>query len=333
MDPLVSIENLTPKPNKITALTKRELERQQNIQKRKDDKELLSASSEKLEIFEAIFTDKRSHIENLIKNSKNLAKTELPDHFNIISKEILTLQKYVAASNIFLRHYDLQRCQNTLQELTNTAKYLENELLPKKKFSFKNRTKEKDIKKEKEDEVDSTVLKSQVCSIISSCGFFNRVNEILGMPPSDIFRKDISLEKLDKCTVILKGTPSTLHLNHLSNCKVFTGPVSTSIFAENCTNCTLVIACQQLRLHSSQNVQIYLHVTSRAIMEDCKDIDVAPYNWIYEGMEKDFENAHLEKNINNWRCVGDFNWLNEKHSPNWKEIPENERIQRWEAIE
>nr|CAH7720294.1 unnamed protein product [Callosobruchus chinensis] len=288
MDPLISIENFSEKPNKITALTKRELERQLNIQKRKDDKELLSASNEKLEIFEAIFAEKRSHIESLIKNSRNLAKIELPDHFNIISKEILTLQKYVAASNIFLRHYDLQRCQNILQELTNKAKYLENELLPKKKFSFKNRTKEKDIKQEKGDEVDSTAFKPQVCSIFTSCGFFNRVNETLSMSSADIFRKDISLEKLENCTVIFKGTPSTLHLNHLSNCKVFTGPVSTSIFAENCTNCTLVIACQQLRLHSSQNVQIYLHVTSRAIMEDCKDIAVAPYNWIYEGMHTFF---------------------------------------------
>ncbi|VEN59075.1 unnamed protein product [Callosobruchus maculatus] len=308
MDPLISIENFSEKPNKITALTKRELERQLNIQKRKDDKELLSASNEKLEIFETIFAEKRSHIENLIKNSRNTAKNELADHFNTISKEILTLQKYVAASNIFLRHYDLQRCQNTLQELTNKAKYLENELLPKKKFSFKNRAKERTLKKKRK------------MKLIQHCSSPKSVERCL-------------LRKIENCTVVFKGTPSTLHLNHLNNCKVFTGPVSTSIFAENCTNCTLVIACQQLRLHSSHNVQIYLHVTSRAIMEDCKDIAVAPYNWIYEGVEKDFENAHLEKKVNNWRCIDDFNWLSEKHSPNWKEIPENERIQRWEEIE
>ncbi|CAH2001804.1 unnamed protein product [Acanthoscelides obtectus] len=284
MDPLISIENFSEKPNKINLLTKRELERQLNIQKRKDDKELLSASNEKLEIFEAIFAEKKSYIESLIKNSRNLSKNELPDHFNTISKEILTLQKYVAASNIFLRHYDLQRCQNTLQELTNKAKYLENELLPKKKFSFKNRMKEKDVKKEKEDEVDSAVFKPHVPAIFNSCGFFNRSDETLNMLPSEIFRKDVSLENLENCIVILKGTASTLHLNHLKNCKVFTGPVSTSIFAEHCLNCTLVIACQQLRLHSSENVQIYLHVTSRAIMEDCKDIAVAPYNLDYKGI-------------------------------------------------
>ncbi|KAJ8949859.1 hypothetical protein NQ318_010493 [Aromia moschata] len=295
------------KPNKLNILTKRELERQINLQKKKENKDLLSADTEKLGFFETIFAEKQNYIECLLNDSPNLPKSQLPDHFNLVSKEILTLQKYVAASTIFLRNYDLKRCQDILQELTAKAKDYEDEFLPKKKFGFKNKIKQrpshKNLNGSKYDEVDA-VTKPRITEI--NCGFFNRSNEMLTMANTDIFMKDISVEKLEN--------------------------LSTSIFAENCENCTLVIACQQLRLHNSKNIDIYLHVTSRAIMEDCKGIFVAPYNWKYEGIEDDFQNASLDLTVNNWRCIDDFNWLSEKHSPNWKEIDEKDRIKSWDDI-
>lgn len=326
---------LDEKPNKLNILTKRELERQINLQKKKENKELLSADNEKLGFFETIFSEKQSCIETLINNSPKLPKSDLPNHFNYISKEILTLQKYVSASTIFLRHYDLKKCQDILQELSAKAKDYEEELLPKKKFGFKNKVKPKPIQKNvngnnKYDEVDSNPISRL---IEYSCGFFHKQNETLTMTNTEIFKKDVSVEHLENCIVIFKGSPSTLHLNHLKNCKIFSGPVSTSVFAENCVNSTLVIACQQLRLHSSNNVNIYLHVTSRAIMEDCKEIRIAPYNWHYEEIENDFENACLDISVNNWRSIDDFNWLSDKHSPNWRVIEEKDRVKNWDKIE
>lgn len=323
------------KPNKLNILTKRELERQINLQKKKENRELLSADNEKLGFFETIFSEKQSYIESLINSSPKLPKNELPNHFNYISNEILTLQKYVSASTIFLRHYDLKKCQDILQELSTKSKDYEDELLPKKKFGFKNKAKQKTVNKSfngnnKYDEVDSNPISHL---IENSCGFFHKQNETLRMSNSDIFKKDVSVEHLENCTVIFKGSPSTLHLNHLKNCKVFSGPVSTSVFAENCVNSTLVIACQQLRLHSSNNVNIYLHVTSRAIMEDCKEIRIAPYNWHYRGIENDFESACLDISINNWRSIDDFNWLSDKHSPNWRVIEEKDRVKKWDTVE
>ncbi|KAG5893348.1 hypothetical protein JTB14_000114 [Gonioctena quinquepunctata] len=313
MDSPLALDALT---NKLNFLTKRELERQINKQKERDGKE------------------KQNHIEQMIDNSKTVPGIELPNHFNNISKEILTLQKYVAASNIFLRNYDLQKCQFVLQELTLKSQKFEEELLPKKKFSFKNKSKEngqlKHLEnKEKIDEVDFVSKRPIVKNI---CGLFNKTNETLIMTNLEIFQRDITIERLENCEVFLKGSPSTLHLDKLKGCKVFSGPVSTSIFAENCENCTLVIACQQLRLHSSTKTTIYLHVTSRAIMEDCKEISVAPYNWKYDGVEDDFRKATLDAAINNWTCIDDFNWLNKKHSPNWKEIEENDRVADWNNI-
>lgn len=323
-----STENL--KLEKINIISKREIERKHNLQKKKDDINLKLPENEKLEVFETLISDKQLYIMDLIENSKNLSKKELPDHFNIISKEIAALQKYVAASNIFLRNYDLEKCKSIIEELATKSKVLEGELLPKKKFTFKNKSKKEQQKyvngKNELDEVD---FSSKQNLDINVCGFFNKRNENLLMTNEDVFKKDVTLNQLENCQLYLKGTPSALHLNNLKNCRVLSGPVSTSIFAENCENCTFVIACQQLRLHASKNINIYLHVTSRAIMEDCTAISVAPYNWEYDGIQTDFQTAMLDIKVNNWKCIDDFNWLNVKHSPNWKEIDEDDRIKDW----
>lgn len=320
--------------DKILSLKNREVERQQNLQKKRDDYNQRLADNEKLDFFHTMFSEKQLCINKLKNLSKSINKEQLPEHFNQIYKEIISLQKYVASSNIFLRHYDLQKCQAILNEVTVEVKLLEDELLPKKKFSFKNKTRqEKKIQhsngKLTKDEID---FSNKQNLDDNSCGYFNRTSDFLELKDNDIFQKDVNLTNLENCIVCLKGSASTLHLNHLKNCKIFSGPVSTSIFAENCENSILVIACQQLRLHSSNNIQIYLHVTSRAIMEDCTNISVAPYNWKYEGMEKDFEKANLNSYNNNWKCFDDFNWLNEKHSPNWKEIKEEEQIRDWDLF-
>ncbi|EFA02681.1 tubulin-specific chaperone C [Tribolium castaneum] len=313
--------------DKISLIAQRDYDRKLGLQKQKETKESQSADTEKLAYFNETFSNKRQQIENFLTQSSDLDKAALPQHFDTISKEILLLQKYVANSNIFLRSYDIKKCHESLQELTNKLKQLEENLLPKKKFGFKNKQNVKPVETKKEkDEVDF----HKVAIVAKECGFANKTGETLTMK-NEIFKKDITVEKLENCTVKLFGSPSTLHLNQLKNCRVFTGPVSTSIFAENCTNCTLVIACQQLRLHSSSDVDIYLHVTSRAIMEDCHDIFLAPYNWDYDNLESDFKNSGLDRNTNNWKCVDDFNWLNvERQSPNWSLLDEGKLVKNWD---
>ena len=69
----------------------------------------------------------------------------------------------------------------------------------------------------------------------------------------------------DKITVNILGSPATLHATNMDNVTVLCGPVRTSIFVENCTNCNFVVACQQLRIHTTKQSNFYLHVTSKVI--------------------------------------------------------------------
>jgi len=321
--------------DKVTnLLIKREMERKLDIEKKREDKKQGLAEHEKIEFFEKTFAEKRLEIENSINITIDMDVGALPNHFDAISKNILNLQKYVASCNIFLRTYDIKICHQTIQDLTVKTKELEEKLLPKKKFGFKNKSKpslklpETKVNGHSKDEVD--FCRKSINLNENFCGYENKTDETLVLENSKMFKKDVTIRNLENCIVKLLGSPSTLHLDHLKNCIVFSGPVSTSIFAENCTSCKLVIACQQLRLHSSTDIQIYLHVTSRAIMEDCRKVLLAPYNFRYESIEEDFSSSGLDINTNNWTSIDDFNWLNtEIQSPNWNILTEGERISDW----
>lgn len=83
--------------------------------------------------------------------------------------------------------------------------------------------------------------------------------------------------------------------------------MSTSIFVENCTNSKLYLSCQQLRTHSSKNLDIYLRVRSRAIIEDCTNIRFAPYIWNDKACKEFHEKAGLdnalERYVVNVKCT------------------------------
>ncbi|KAF5294901.1 hypothetical protein FQR65_LT10699 [Abscondita terminalis] len=304
------------KCEKVTSLLqKRDLERKLDIEKKLEDKKSVLAEHERIEFFEKTFGDKRLEIENDLNLASSLNVDDLPNHFDTIFKNILNLQKYGAGSKIFLRMYDIERCHETVHDLTTRAKELEEKLMPKKKFGFKKKSKPSVAVNGHSKDVVDFCTKRTFDFEENLCGFENKRGEILMLQGSEIYKKDVMIRNVENCVIKLCGTPSTLHLNQLKNCLVFSGPVSTSILAENCVSSKLVIACQQL---------------SKAIIEDCSKILVAPYNYEYESIDEDFINSGLNRTINNWSTLDDFNWLNvERQSPNWAILNESERISNW----
>ena len=322
----------------IGMLEKRNFERKLDKERELEQKKLADAENEKVEYFESVFNENKGKILNGIVDARKIEREALPGHFDDISREILTLQKYVAASSMFLRGYDIKIYLQNLQKITAEMKELEEELMPKKKFGFRAKKQKpkpkfvgvvngKTADAAKVDEVDSANVGRNRAR--APCGFSKESGKELALERCAMLRNDVALTNLGNCKVRLLGSPSTLHMNNLTGCYVFCGPVSTSVFVDNCENCTFVVACQQLRLHSSKCVDIYLHVTSRAIMEDCNRIGLAPYNLQYPGLESDFHESGLSTETNNWTCVDDFNWLNNKKSPNWDVLEENKRIKSW----
>jgi len=154
----------------------------------------------------------------------------------------------------------------------------------------------------------------------------DKEGEVLNVEGAEVAGRDLNISNLRNCRVEVKGGPSTLHMTNVKGCKLLFGPVATSVFIEGCEDSLIAVSCQQLRTHSARNCSIYLHTTSRAIIEDCSDLQFAPYTWSYPGLSDDYAATGLDQTINNWKEVGDFNWLaTDTPSPNWSVLPEDRR--------
>ncbi|XP_041469025.1 tubulin-specific chaperone C-like [Lytechinus variegatus] len=325
------------KKDKIPAgLLRRHEERLAKVEKMKEQRENEKVMQESAEYFAKTFNAERSSIEERLATANNVGKPKLRDFFDDITEAAEKLLKYMTDMTQFLPAYDIQSAQQSLGKLFESINERRDELLPKKKFAFKVRkrgdgqaTKQQQTQKIGLDDVDAS--KSSPIITVNAVGFSNRTSESLSLPAEEIHQKDVNLSNLSSCTIKLPGSPSALQISNLSDCKVFCGPIPGSVFADKCIDSTLVLACQQLRVHNSRDSKFYLHVTSRAIIEDTNSVLYAPYNWAYDTLEKDYEESGLDKSKNSWNDVDDFNWLaHDKHSPNWGLIPDNERVQEWD---
>lgn len=342
MDPTTLIED-----SLSDRITKRDRERKNVIERRREERQELAVESEQSSYFKDTFYTSCKKIKETLEKTSTAPLSALSDIFDVANKEIHTLKNYLLQSKMFLKVYDIRRAQENLQLLENEAAELEVKLLPKKKFGFKNRRAVKKPLEKSHDVTDSlkdlkisegivngaTKQNNKLSSKYgdSACMLLGKVDERLVLDAENVNKNDVLLSDLIRCTIRIYGTPSTLHMVNLKQCTILVGPVTSSVFVHDCNECVFAFACQQLRLHSSIDCTIYLHVTSRAIIEDCSRIRVAPYNWTYEDQTSHFNLAGLDQKINNWNCIDDFNWLSsEKQSPNWSILEPELRVESWD---
>lgn len=315
-------------------LQKRHQTRIEDAERRKEAKESQSVAEEKGEYFSSAFNAERESIEELLSSCSGADRAVVTQRLEEATAKTLQLQKFLNDSMMFLKQYDLRQAQAALQKLQTSITETREEAMPKKKFAFRSRTKAADKVSTPDTPspdaepgvttVDGAAASEQTC-------FSNMENDRLTKTAEEIQKRDVLLTHLTNCKVRLFGSPSTLHLKHIDSCEILCGPVSSSVFIDQCKNTTLAFPCQQLRTHNTTDTQVYLHVTSRAIIEDCRGVSVAPFTWSYPTLEEDFKVSGLDQDRNNWSQVDDFNWLAAgTPSPNWTVIPEEDRKTSWD---
>ncbi|TPX72740.1 hypothetical protein SpCBS45565_g00175 [Spizellomyces sp. 'palustris'] len=151
--------------------------------------------------------------------------------------------------------------------------------------------------------------------------------------------KDYYLLNLDRCVISMLTTPvAALHAKKLRNCLVIAGPIAGSVLLENCENCVFVLACRQFRMHNTMRADVFLHIPSHPIIEDCDKIRFAPYpaedlsSFLTASSMSDlFRMADLEyaQKGNHFDKVEDFKWLKRTPSPHWTVLAENEHRIDW----
>ncbi|XP_020832552.1 tubulin-specific chaperone C [Phascolarctos cinereus] len=313
-------------------LQKREQERLLEVERRKQERQSQTVKEEKSDFFAAAFAREREAVEQLL----GCAGQEAPSRLDEAASRLQALQKLLNDAVFYLAPYDVRLGQEALARLQGALAERRQELQPKKRFAFKSRRKEA-AAPDPSPAADApqppppAALPPGQLHVPSGFGFSNRESQTLQMRAEELHQRDILLTGLTDCTVRLYGNPNTLRLTKARGCTVLCGPVSTSVFLDDCVGCVLAVACQQLRTHSTRDTRIFLQVTSRAIVEDCSGVQFAPYSWSYPGIDQDFEGSGLDRNKNNWKDVDDFNWLARGvASPNWSILPEEERIIQWD---
>lgn len=244
------------------------------------------------------------------------------------------LQKKLSHSSTFLPAYDLRRYQKQLRDWEEKLRAKSAKPIAKFSFSLKSKLDEitsnqnhiekngfshvagEENGKDFVDSILSPKIPSDMYSIV------DRTGEKIVISTSCC---PILLQNLRDCRVEIQSSASNLQLLGVENCVILAAPVTTSVWGENCGNSTIFAACQQLRLHKSENSRLYLFTTSKPIIEDSKGIMVAPYSLnISEDL---WEKSGLNRNSANFFSdVQDFNYLSQTaHSPNWRILAEKER--------
>ena len=324
------VENMEQKRVQVTdRLQKREDDRVAEAQKRREEKLSTTAKHETADFFLENFARSRCEIETGLEGSDSMAKKDLNDHFDSLTISLQKLQKFTTDTAYFLPSYDLQKAQEVIAKLQKDIQEKRDNLIPKKKFAFKSK-KKMGTDAPLVEKVKQESTKKEIKMEITECNFSDISSQTLVKTAEETNDKDVALARLNNCVVKIFGSPRAIHIDKLVNCKVLTGPVSGSIIMDNCQNCTFVMPCQQLRIHHTTESHFYIHVTSKAIIEDCSTLAFAPFNWVYEGLGDSYTLSGLDQSRNNWDDVDDFNWLaNDMRSPNWSILEEDKRVKEW----
>lgn len=292
-------------------------------QKARDQKSEL----EGVDYFDSIFDKKVLEIgSRLDVLEPTSGSVQIQEEFTSIAKDLQELQRYFTSSTIFLSDHKIQRCQNIINQLVTKTDDTKARLVPKKKFGFKNKSTV--VQPKPEAKVIKETLHKEFLWTLTQ-----KQNEVIHLDSDKTNNQDLTLKEMENCVIVIKGHPGSLQMTKMKNCLVLCGPVARSVFADFCNNCTFAFTCQQLRLHSSTLCDIYMLVTSRAIIEDCQEIHVAPNTYVYDGHDEDLKQSGLDGSVNNWENIGDFNWLStDKQSPNWSRIDEDQKIADWSTF-
>ncbi|XP_072939194.1 tubulin-specific chaperone C isoform X2 [Epargyreus clarus] len=331
-DTVTALKEAANPTSDVKRLSRRDAQRLEKLQKAHKAREEVDASDENEDYFSGAFKIRSEYVEQLLAEVPTLDTKVLPSHFDNIKREVNELQKYVVTSSFFLKEFNMRKYLGIVQNLQTKCYELEDIYVPRKKFGFtrKKLPKSPSQKQNSVDENDSAGKLDSNKWDDKLFGFDSKENMVLSLDNDELYQRDVALRNLKNCTVGLRGVMGTLHLTNLDNCVILTGPVTSSVFVEKCTNCKIVTACQQLRMHTSVKCDIYLHVTSKGIVEDCTEIRTAPYNLHYDDLEKHFNMSTLLRNSNNWDRLDDFNWLApDIPSPNWSVLDSSQRVYDW----
>lgn len=108
----------------------------------------------------------------------------------------------------------------------------------------------------------------------------DRNGENIALPPSETNSGSSGVVSNVRRSVVDLSAPTsslaTLTLKNIEASLILCGRVTGPIHITDVKNSVIVTSCRQFRMHGSKKVDVYLHCSSRPIIEDCEAIRFAP---------------------------------------------------------
>ncbi|RVX75198.1 hypothetical protein B0A52_00550 [Exophiala mesophila] len=179
----------------------------------------------------------------------------------------------------------------------------------------------------------------------TSVSISNQSNTHIILPSSALHAQTpCSLRRLSNVVLDL-SVPSavarpfaSLTINSAHSSLLVCGSVTGPAHITGLKKTILVINCQQFRMHQCQDVDVYLRVSSRPIIEDCRGIRFAPFPKFYTDLlasSSTSANASNPSELPNlWNQVDDFKWIKADPSPNWSILPSSDLVpdETWREV-
>jgi len=254
-----------------------------------------------------------------------------------VADSIVKLHALVSGATSFLPLAIRESSLSRISEFEASLKTERERLMPRKKFSFKNRgkvTAVQDVAGGVSETLAArcpppdalTAKREDTFAAPTGCqGFRSKQDETLVREAGHDGSSDFALEHLIRCHVQLLSHCTALWIRGLRNTTLFALPVNGSIYVTDCEDCVLYVGSRQLRIHTSQAVDFYVHTSSHPIIENCSALRFAPYPTLPTAYCAAIEAAGLKLENNQWDQVDDFNWLKAHHSPNWSIMTNEDR--------
>ncbi|KAJ3999723.1 tubulin binding cofactor C-domain-containing protein [Lentinula boryana] len=277
------------------------------------------------------FQSSRSDLQTCIQQAtqSGTASKQTLDSLNL---QLAQLSKNIVDAAGSIPKFDQRNCESQLKEIEQSLERLRKASSPASKFAFKRKAREATQPPSNVSTASATGSVAPKSSLTLSSYTMKLVTPRDLPDPETIapeLRSELSIIDLDSCILNLLNVKqyeiSALHVRDVKNSILLLPVLEGSIILHDLTNCVVVVSCHQFRMHSSQNIDVYLSIQSNPIIEHCSGIRFGPYPSAFT-LENDQHVPGL--------AVQDFSHIKSTPSPHWCMLAEGawKSSEDWQSI-
>lgn len=147
--------------------------------------------------------------------------------------------------------------------------------------------------------------------------FKSQKDQLLVKMPGDINGIDFMIKDLENCTVVLLDHTAQVTVDRCKNTKFYVGPIKSSVFFRDCSDCEITVCCSQFRCRDLVNSKVNVYTPNDPIVESSSGLTFAPFNLKYPLLKEHAEAADLlgtfidddgvlQTKVNKWKRIFDF---------------------------